>query len=265
MKTVLVPPLHSWIDVNADGGQVDSDAVRGYLTDHEIEHPAPGGRLTLAWPVAKPVIVTQTYGIHKEWYAPFGLPGHEGIDIRSLTGTPVMACADGAVSRVEKNAASGPYGIHVRLRHKVGADEYETIYAHFKSTQVAVAQYVQRGTVLGLADNTGNSSGPHLHFSLKHFGHGSPWMNRSDLVNPTPYFPDLFPAKFLVDVGGNVRKEPADTAPILRYLSPGATVQALDFGGPGGDWWLIAVDPPYVPTLIRGWFWQPGYKMRAVK
>lgn len=264
MKTVLVQPLKTFIDAEAIAGQIESDAVRSYLTSHEVEQPEPGARLALAWPVAPPAIVTQAYGIHKQWYAPFGLPGHEGIDIRALTNTPVMACADGEVVRVELSATNNAYGVHVRLKHVLADDEYESIYAHFRlaSPTVQVGEVVGVGHVLGKADNTGNSSGSHLHITLKHKGKGSPWMGR-DIVNPTPYFRELFPGKFLVDVGGNLRKEPDLNAPILRYIAPGALVHAIDFGGPGGDWWKLVVDPPAVPASVQGWYWQVGYKLRA--
>ena len=214
--------------------------------------------LQLLWPVAPPAILTQAYGIHRQWYAPFGLPGHEGIDIRALSGTHVVAMADGQVSRVQPLAASGPYGVQVRLVHQVGADRYETVYAHFAKGSIAVTlgDPVKAGRLLGFADNTGNSSGPHLHITLKHFGHGSPWMNRSDIVNPTPYFAELFPGRgWLVDVGGNLRTGPSLLSAIVDWIPAGRQIQALDFSG---DWWKI------LAAGATGWFWNPGYKLRAI-
>ena len=262
MKGVAVPPFHSFIDGQAISDFIASDVVRGYLTTSEFEIPEPpAGKFRLRWPVAPPAIVTQAYGIHKQWYIGFGLQGHEGLDIRALNGTPVMAMADGVVSLVQPNPASGPYGVQVRLKHKFGDDEYTSVYAHFTkaSIEVALGDAVQAGKVLGLADNTGNSSGAHLHITLKHTGKGSPWMHVSDIVNPTIYFPDLFPGKgWPVDVGGNLRKEPELDAPILKWVAAGGQVQALDFGGEGGDWWKIR------SGIFEGWFWNPGYKLRAV-
>jgi murein DD-endopeptidase MepM/ murein hydrolase activator NlpD len=267
MKGVSVPSFKTYIDERQMSGFIGSDLVRDYLTGHEVDMPLPPvGRFTLRWPVAPPAIVTQAYGIHKQWYIGFGLEGHEGLDIRALNGTPVFAMADGVVSLVQPNPASGPYGVQVRLKHQFGQDEYTTVYAHFTKESIKVAQgeVVPRGKVLGLADNTGNSSGAHLHITLKHTGKGSPWMHVSDIVNPTPYFPDLFPGKgWLVDVGGNLRSGPDETFPILRWVPPSSVpVQALDFGGEGGDWWKIRLTG--VAGQPEGYLWNPGYKLRAV-
>jgi murein DD-endopeptidase MepM/ murein hydrolase activator NlpD len=246
---------------------IDADALRTWLEANEFEvanlpePPLAGEPFFLSWPAPFPAIVTQAYGINPQWYKPFGLPGHEGIDMRALNGTPIYAMADGEVSRVEPNAASGPYGIHVRLKHMHPDEgEFRTVYAHFEEIKVALGQKVIRGEVLGLSDNTGNSSGPHLHITLKHIGHGSPWMNTSDIVNPTPYLADLFPGKgWRLDVGGNLRKGPGESFEIIRWIPAGPTILAMDFNRmDGGDWWKIGIEGEV------GWFWNPGYKLRAI-
>lgn len=221
--------------------------------------PPAGSRLSLIWPAPPPKVLTQAYGIHPEWYKPFGLPGHEGLDLRALTGTQIFAAAAGKVTRVE-TVDNGPYGKQVRVEHVIGADVYESVYAHFQKCNVIVGQMVQAGEVLGLADNTGNSSGSHLHFTLKFRGHGSPWMNKSDIVNPTPYFPDLFPGKgWTVEAASNLRSAANLQASVIRLLPAGTVVQALDFDAmAGGDWWKVNVGG------VEGWVWNPGYKLRAV-
>lgn len=273
MKVLPAVPLKDYIDGHTmASGDVEADLIRGYIDTHAVE-PSPQASFVLRWPVALPdfpiglpTVITQAYGIHPQWYKPFGLPGHEGIDIRALTGTPVMAMADGTVSLVQPNALSGPYGVQVRLKHKHGEDEYTTVYAHFTkgSIKVSLGQAVKAGDVLGLADNTGNSSGPHLHITLKHKGKGSVWMHTSDIVNPTPYFAEMFPGKgWLVDVGGNLRSGPGTTYPILRWIAASSKpVQAVEVSPvEGGDWWKIRTPEP---TVGEGWFWNPGYKLRAV-
>ncbi|KKL17088.1 hypothetical protein LCGC14_2489030, partial [marine sediment metagenome] len=95
-------------------------------------------------------------------------------------------------------------------------------------------------------------------------GQGSPWMNTSDIVNPVPYMIDLFPgAGWLVDVGGNFRRTPEIPANpsenLIRWIPAGLTGQAIGtIGGEGGDWWEMIFDG------TRGWFWNPGYKLRAL-
>ena len=108
-------------------------------------------------------VITQHFGVNPQYYAQFGLPGHEGIDFRAPHGTMIFACADGTVYRVE-TADNNNYGIHVRIEH---ADGYKTVYAHLMKPLVMVGDIVRAGEVIGLADNTGNSHGDHLHLTLK--------------------------------------------------------------------------------------------------
>lgn len=116
----------------------------------------------LFWPTEYGVI-TQHYGMNKDYYHQFGLDGHEGIDFRAPHGSRIFACAPGIVYRVETEPA-GNYGCQVRLDHGNG---YKTVYAHLLKPTVAVGEPVRMGQPIGLADNTGNSRGDHLHLTLK--------------------------------------------------------------------------------------------------
>lgn len=105
-------------------------------------------------------------------------------------GTPILAAADGVVSLIAedggKPASQYPYGNQIRLQHESGL--YTTVYAHLSEVRVALGQQMRAGDAIGLSGNTGNSSGPHLHWSLKKKGStaaGSGWP--SDLVNPMLY------------------------------------------------------------------------------
>lgn len=111
--------------------------------------------------------ITQQFGVNPQNYAQFGLPGHEGIDIMATHGSKIFAVAPGEVKVVESNPLKHPYGVHIRILHQ---GDYETIYAHFHQALVKVGDRVQAGDVIGLADNTGNSFGSHLHLSLKKKG-----------------------------------------------------------------------------------------------
>ena len=128
-----------------------------------------GSDLKLRWPTDYHVVV-QPFGVNPDLYRRWGLPGHEGVDIRAPKGANVYACADGSVARVDiYNGDPGlqPYGNSVRLQHR---DGYLTIYAHLLQTLVKVGEVVKAGQVIGLADATGNASGDHLHLSLKRNG-----------------------------------------------------------------------------------------------
>jgi murein DD-endopeptidase MepM/ murein hydrolase activator NlpD len=139
---------------------------------------------TLRWPTDYPV-VTQPFGANPRIYSRWGLPGHEGLDIRALNNTNVYSCADGTVYEVHANARDHPYGIHVRVEHRSG---YRTVYAHLVRALVSQGESVTAGQVIGKADSTGNSSGPHLHLTLKRDGATERGETRypKDIIDPTP-------------------------------------------------------------------------------
>ncbi len=134
------------------------------------------------WPTEHRVI-TQHFGSNPRYYSQFGLPGHEGVDIRAPSGSKIFCVAPGRVYNVHRSPTGHNYGIHVRVQHQ---DGFQTIYAHLEEIFVNQGETVAAGAVLGLADNTGNSFGSHLHFSLKKKGHRyKNWPH--NFIDPTPY------------------------------------------------------------------------------
>lgn len=97
---------------------------------------------------------------------------HNGLDIAVPSGTPIRAAGDGRVSFAGWN---GGYGILVIVDHGNGV---ETRYAHNSRLNVKVGQQVERGQVVSYSGNTGVSTGPHLHFEIRH---------RNNPVNPQTY------------------------------------------------------------------------------
>ncbi len=89
---------------------------------------------------------------------------HTGIDIRANKGTPVLATADGLIS---KAAMKGEWGNLIVITH---TDGYETWYAHLSGFKAIEKQEVKKGDVIGYVGNTGRSTGPHLHYEVKHNG-----------------------------------------------------------------------------------------------
>lgn len=89
---------------------------------------------------------------------------HQGLDIAGGAGTPIIAAADGCVSRKLTNRASG-YGLTVYLDHGGGLT---TQYSHLQSfsSKVQVGQCFKRGDVIAYMGQTGNATGPHLHFGV---------------------------------------------------------------------------------------------------
>ena len=139
----------------------------------------------LLWPTEFAVI-TQKFRAHPEIYGRWGFPGHEGVDFRARPNTNIYACADGVVYQVHTNPDNHPYGIHVRIQHDYG---YKTVYAHFDKSLVVTGQMVKAGDIIGKADSTGASVGPHLHLTLKQDGATERGETDypKDVIDPTPF------------------------------------------------------------------------------
>ena len=97
---------------------------------------------------------------------------HAGIDLAADTGTAVLAFADGKVDYIGESPA---YGMYLQLRHDNGVT---TFYAHCSELCVRKGQSVKMGEVVARVGETGNATGPHLHFEMKRDG---------SFVDPKPY------------------------------------------------------------------------------
>ena len=136
-----------------------------------------------AWPTKSVErFITQQFGVNKEYYSNFGLPGHEGVDIRAPTGTEIVSVMNGVVKAVFN---SGNYGINVRIT----SGDFEVIYAHLSKAMVEVGREVVAGETIGLAGNTGNSTAAHLHLTLKAKGVNQGYPN--NIINPHPFLEHL--------------------------------------------------------------------------
>ena len=100
---------------------------------------------------------------------------HTGVDIPAPSGTPVLAAGSGRVIWAGYGVYRGgydpsdPYGLAVTIRHDFGyqAQALYTIYGHLSQIDVAEGQYVTTGEAIGLVGETGNVTGPHLHFEVR--------------------------------------------------------------------------------------------------
>lgn len=106
--------------------------------------------------------VSQKFGARPEVYKQFGLAGHDGLDFACPTGTQLISPFDGIIISV-KNSGKYGYGLHVKIWNKKNAC---VLYGHMKSVSVRLWQSVKAGQLIGLSDNTGFSTGSHLHLGL---------------------------------------------------------------------------------------------------
>lgn len=91
---------------------------------------------------------------------------HKGLDFAAPRGTPVIAAADGVVT---KSCWYGTYGHYIEIQHSNG---YSTAYAHLSgyAKHIRPGVRVSQGRTIGYVGSTGASTGPHLHFELKKNG-----------------------------------------------------------------------------------------------
>jgi len=158
-------------------------------------------KIELSYPLNNPII-TQVFGDNGWFYnkPQFGnIIGHNGIDFYTEHGTPVYATHDG-LAQYQTDSSSG-HG--VIIYNNTG---YKTIYWHFCDSKKE-PQYkspiedddiqVQNGDLIGYADNTGASTGDHLHFGFKFCEKGEytgVWYNLYQkngylgAEDPMPYF-----------------------------------------------------------------------------
>ena len=115
--------------------------------------------------------INQNFGENANtFYASLGMKGHNGIDIFAPMGTIVRAAHDGTV---EYAGGEQKEGIGVTMvtdkeyEYSGGTALFKSVYWHLLSVAVKYKQKVRVGDVIGYADNTGKSTGSHLHFGLK--------------------------------------------------------------------------------------------------
>jgi len=89
---------------------------------------------------------------------------HNGTDFAAPTGTPIMASGSGTVITA---GWCGNGGNCVRIRHN---SSYTTGYGHLSKFATKVGRKVRQGQVIGYVGNTGMSTGPHLHYTVKYNG-----------------------------------------------------------------------------------------------
>ena len=102
---------------------------------------------------------------------------HTGVDLRAAEGAPIRAAAEGVVRQA---GPRGGYGNAVEIDH---GDGTSTLYAHASVLLAKPGQRVERGETVALVGQTGQATGPHLHFELRRHDHP---VNPTSMSLPNP-------------------------------------------------------------------------------
>lgn len=168
---------------------------------------------------------------------------HRGLDWGVPLNTPVLAAAAGRVRWIAIQPQG--YGLYLTLEHAGGA---VTLYAHLERVLVELTQAVSEGQPIALSGNSGNSSGPHLHFEFRPDGKRgvdpSPYLQARPAPLPADPAPAAHPTPLRVRAGEkvtlrrgytyvNLRPEPAYGAgvPDIGDFCGGAAVEVLEQQG----------------------------------
>ena len=153
------------------------------LTQYEfVNEPRDKKYSKIVMPLNREISITSTYGIRT--HPIFGVTKfHNGIDMKANYEN-VYSVLDGIVTETGwDNKGAGNY---IKIKH---FNRFETAYLHLSEIYYRVGEYVKAGFVIAKSGNSGNSTGPHLHFSVKEFGQS---------INPTHFLNDLIKVNQLI-------------------------------------------------------------------
>ena len=138
--------------------------------------------LKIVMPLNNEISVTSPYGIRT--HPIFGASKfHNGIDLIANYEN-VYSVLDGKVTETGWDNNGG--GNYIKIKH---FDRYETAYLHLSEIYYRVGEFVKAGFIIAKSGSSGNSTGPHLHFSVKEFGKN---------INPTHFLNDLIKVNQLI-------------------------------------------------------------------
>ncbi|MBM3257227.1 MAG: hypothetical protein FJY98_02770 [Candidatus Liptonbacteria bacterium] len=156
--------------------------------------PVKGGILAFPVNVGRNFI-TQGYGSTGFAKTTYRGKWHNGIDIGSPVGTPIVAAEEGkvvAVGNQDNYCPRAAYGKFIVVKH---TNNLVTLYAHLSRQAVVKGQRVERGEVIGYMGRTGWATGPHLHFVV--FAAPTYYLGMTKSCGPMPLGGDLNPMGYL--------------------------------------------------------------------
>ena len=160
---------------------VESDSLN--VADYYDEEANNLRRAFLKSPIKFNYRISSKYNLKRRIkYYGYKVRAHKGTDFAASIGTPILATADGTVTKSERRGGNGNY---VKIKHNT---VYETQYLHMKKRNVRVGDYVRQGDVIGWVGMTGNTGGPHVCYRF--------WKNNEQV---DPFLQDLPASKPLIE------------------------------------------------------------------
>lgn len=136
----------------------------------------------IVMPLNREISITSPYGTRT--HPIFGASKfHNGIDL-AANYENVYSVLDGIVTETGWDNNGG--GNYIKIKH---FNRFETAYLHLSEIYYHVGEFVKAGFIIAKSGNSGNSTGPHLHFSVKEFGQS---------INPTHFLNDLIKVNQLI-------------------------------------------------------------------
>lgn len=136
-------------------------------------------------------LITQFFGQNLSDYKRFGMKGHNGVDFIPTNGDSwnVQSVSNGVV--IEAGFDVGGFGNFIKIKD----GDKIWLYAHLSKISVNRHQGVQKGGVIGVMGNTGNSEGAHLHLGLKITDNLGNVLNNNNgyfgAIDPLPYLCEI--------------------------------------------------------------------------
>lgn len=162
---------------------IRSQTSKNKLTQYEfVDEPREKNYSKIVMPLNREISITSPYGtrIHPIFGAS---KFHNGIDL-AANYENVYSVLDGVVTETGWDNKGG--GNYIKIKH---FDRFETAYLHLSEIYYRVGEFVNAGFIIAKSGNSGNSTGPHLHFSVKEFGQN---------INPTHFLNDLIKVNQLI-------------------------------------------------------------------
>lgn len=153
-----------------------------FLQYEFVNEPREKKYSKIVMPLNREISITSPYGtrIHPVFGAS---KFHNGIDL-AANYENVCSVMDGVVTETGWDNKGG--GNYIKIKH---FDRFETAYLHLSEIYYRVGEFVKAGFIIAKSGNSGNSTGPHLHFSVKEFGQS---------INPSHFLNDLIKVNNLI-------------------------------------------------------------------